>query len=85
MLSRTVVVADPQGIHALLAHELSQAAAEYSSSAWILVEGKRSSLARPLELLALGIKSGTQIRVVTDGIDEAAALETICSLLEAIP
>ncbi len=69
----------------MLVHELCQTADEYSSSVWILTQGNRSSLARAVELLALGIRSGTPVKVVADGIDEAEALAAVCALLEFAP
>ncbi len=82
MMSKTVVVADPQGVHALLASRLCEIAGTFSASAWIVADGKRSSLIRPFELMALEVHSGAQVAVMTDGIDEVEALEALCSLLE---
>ena len=81
MIGRTALVVDPQGIHALLAHRLCQAADGFSSSIWIMSSGQRCSLANPISLLALGIPAGTDVLVCADGIDEAEALEAVCALL----
>lgn len=83
MISRTALVADPQGIHALRAHQLCQAAEGFASSIWILSGGQRCSLSNPISLLALGIACGTEVRVLADGIDEHEALDAVCALLEA--
>jgi len=83
MIGRTVAVADPQGIHALLAHRLCQSADGFSSSIWIVSSGQRRSLATPFPLLALGVASGAEVLVCADGIDEAEALEAVCALLTA--
>ncbi|MEZ5085503.1 MAG: HPr family phosphocarrier protein [Tessaracoccus sp.] len=78
MISRTAVVTDPQGIHAMVAHRLCQTAEDFSSSIWLMVAGQRCSLVNPISILAMGITSGTEVMVLADGIDEAEALEAVC-------
>ncbi|MDF1489470.1 HPr family phosphocarrier protein [Tessaracoccus caeni] len=81
MISRTVTVADPQGVHALVAHRLCQAAGEFSSSIWIMASGRRCSLVNPIEILAMGMSFGSAVTVLADGLDEADALAAVCGLL----
>ena len=81
MLTGTVQVGDAQGLHAQLAHQLSQAAATFSASVWVRYAGRRASLADPIQLLALGAGFGVELLVMADGIDEADAMETIIRII----
>lgn len=83
MQLRNVTVGDPQGLHAQLAHTLSQIAGGFSASIWIRYAGRRASLADPIQILALAAPGGAEITVIADGLDEADALETICREVSA--
>lgn len=81
MRTRTTTVGDPQGLHAQLAHELSQVASGFSASIWIRHAGRRASLADPIQILALAAGSGAEVTVMADGLDEAEALDVITGLI----
>ncbi len=83
MLTRTVTVTDPQGLHAQVVHELTEAAGRFSASVWVRHGGRRASLADPIQVLALGAPAGAELTVMADGLDEADALTTICELISA--
>lgn len=85
MLVRTVTITDPQGLHAQVAHDLAAAASRFSASIWVRHDGRRASLADPIQVLALGAPAGSELIVVADGLDEAEALATICELLGTPP
>ncbi|MFZ1283564.1 MAG: HPr family phosphocarrier protein [Propionicimonas sp.] len=82
---RTVTVGDPQGLHAQLAHRLSQVAGGFAASIWIRHAGRRATLADPIHILALGAEAGAEVTVIADGLDETEALATICGEIGAIP
>lgn len=77
MLMRTVTVEDPQGLHAQLAHQLSQVAGGFSASLWIRYAGRRASLADPIQVLALGAPAGAEVVVLADGLDEEEAVAAV--------
>lgn len=83
MVTRTVTVTDPQGLHAQVVHELAAAAGSFSASVWVRHGGRRASLADPIQVLALGAPAGAELIVMADGLDEADALATICELIGA--
>ena len=79
MQTRTTTVGDPQGLHAQLAHRLSEVAGGFSASVWIRHAGRRASLGDVSQVLALGAHAGDEITVIADGLDEVEALSTICT------
>lgn len=81
MLTRAVTVEDPQGLHAQLAHRLSQVAGGFSASLWIRYAGRRASLADPIQVLALGAVGGAEVVVMADGLDEEEAVTAVCQHL----
>lgn len=81
MIHETVRIADPLGVHALVAQNLASIAARYQSSLYLRHEGRTASLHRPIELLALGIPSGAEASVWADGIDERPALAAVVAAL----
>ena len=85
MQTRNVTVGDPQGLHAQLAHQLSQIAGGYTASIWIRHAGRRATLTDPIQVLALRAHAGDEITIIADGLDEADALTTISNLISATP
>lgn len=83
MLTRTVTITDPQGLHAHVVHVLVAAARRFSASVWVRHDGRRASLADPIQVLALGAPAGAQLTVLADGLDEEGALTTICELISS--
>ncbi|MFZ1412861.1 MAG: HPr family phosphocarrier protein [Micropruina sp.] len=81
MQARTTTVGDPQGLHAQLAHQLSQVAGGFSASLWIRHAGRRASLADPIQILALAAGEGAEVTVIADGLDEVEAIEAISGLI----
>lgn len=85
MLTRNVTVGDPDGLHAQLAHQLTQIAGKYTASIWIRHAGRRTSLRDPIHILALGAHVGDDITVIADGLDEADAITAICNRISTTP
>lgn len=85
MRQRTATVSDPQGLHAQLAHRLSAVAGGFAASIWLRFDGRRASLASPIQLLALRAPAGGTVTVLADGLDELEALDAICALIAEPP
>ncbi|RLP10038.1 HPr family phosphocarrier protein [Propionibacterium australiense] len=81
MISRTVTISDPLGLHARMAALLARAAEQFESSLWLSCRGKRASLTSQLKVLALGARRGDEVLVLADGLDETEALEAIAGRL----
>ena len=81
MLSRKITIKNPSGLHLRPAGVLSQTAMKFKSD--IIIEyGEKKIVAKSvLNVMAAGIKSGTEVTLVVDGEDEEEAMKT---LVEAI-
>ncbi len=83
MLSRTVTVQNQVGLHARPATFFIQKANEFKSSIWIEKEERKVNAKSLLGVLSLGITKGTEIKIVTDGVDEEEALDALEALIDS--
>ena len=83
MVSKNVVVMNQVGLHARPATFFIQKANEYKSSIWVEKEERRVNAKSLLGVLSLGIVKGTEIALIAEGVDEAAAVETLSNLVES--
>lgn len=82
MLKQRVIVGIPLGIHAEIAHDLSQEANRFSSSVFLSYGGKTASLRSMVSLLALGVSSGCEVELLADGSDEQEAATALTGMLK---
>lgn len=68
------VVKDPIGIHARPAGLLVKEAKKYKSVVSLEAKGKRNDMRKLLAIMQMGVKCGTEVRIVAEGIDEDAAI-----------
>ena len=82
MISKTLTVVNPSGLHLRPAGVLSQTAMKFKSD--VIIEcGEKKIIAKSvLNVMAAGIKCGTEITLVCDGEDENEALETLTKAIE---
>lgn len=83
MVSKNVVVNNQVGLHARPATFFIQKANEFKSSIWVEKEERRVNAKSLLGVLSLGIVKGTEITLIAEGVDEAAAVETLSNLVES--
>ena len=83
MLSKTLTVVNPSGLHLRPAGVLSQTAMKFKSDVIIECGEKRIIAKSVLNVMAAGIKSGTEIKLICEGEDEAAAMEAISQAIES--
>lgn len=83
MISKTLTVVNPSGLHLRPAGVLSQTAMKFKSD--IIIEcGEKKIVAKSvLNVMAAGIKCGTEITLVCDGEDEQAAMDTLSQAIES--
>ena len=83
MVSKTLTVVNPSGLHLRPAGVLSHTSMNFKS--YIIIEcGEKRIIAKSvLNVMAAGIKSGTEITVICDGEDEAEALKTVTEAIES--
>lgn len=83
MLSKTLKVVNPSGLHLRPAGVLSQTAMKFKSDITIECGEKKIIAKSVLNVMAAGIKCGTEITLICDGEDEAAAMETLTRAIES--
>ena len=83
MVSKDVVVNNQVGLHARPATFFIQKANEFKSSIWVEKEERRVNAKSLLGVLSLGIVKGTAVTLIAEGVDEAAAVDTLAELVES--
>ena len=82
MVSKTLKVVNPSGLHLRPAGVLSQTSMKFKSDIIIEAGEMRIVAKSVLNVMAAGIKSGTEITLICDGPDEKEALETVARAIE---
>ena len=83
MVSKTLTVVNPSGLHLRPAGVLSQTSMKFKSDIIIECGEKRIIAKSVLNVMAAGVKTGTEITVICDGEDEAEALKTVTEAIES--
>ena len=82
MISKTLTVVNPSGLHLRPAGVLSQTAMKFKCDVIIECGEKRIIAKSVLNVMAAGIKCGTEINMICDGEDEEAAMKTLTEAIE---
>ena len=77
MVSQKLVIKNESGLHARPAGILAQAAMRCNSDVFLMLGEKRVQVKSILNLMAAGIKCGTQVELLCDGESEAEDLKTL--------
>ena len=83
MISKNLTVVNPSGLHLRPAGVLSQTAMKFKSDITIIWGEKKIVAKSVLNVMAAGIKCGTEITLVCDGEDEEEAMKTISQAIES--
>lgn len=83
MISKTLTVVNPSGLHLRPAGVLSQAAMKFKCDVIIECGDKKIVAKSVLNVMAAGIKSGTEINLICDGEDEDEAMKTLTQAIES--
>ena len=83
MISKNLTVVNPSGLHLRPAGVLSQTAMKFKSDITIICGEKKIVAKSVLNVMAAGIKGGTEITLVCDGEDEEEAMKTISQAIES--
>lgn len=83
MISKTLTVVNPSGLHLRPAGVLSQTAMKFKCDVIIECGEKRIIAKSVLNVMAAGIKCGTEINLICDGEDEEEALKTLSEAIES--
>ena len=83
MISKNLTVVNPSGLHLRPAGVLSQTAMKFKSDITI-VSGEKKIVAKSvLNVMAAGIKCGTEITLICDGEDGEEAMKTVSQAIES--
>ena len=83
MLTKNLTVVNPSGLHLRPAGVLSQTAMKFKSDVIIESGEKRIVAKSVLNVMAAGIKSGTEVNLIVDGEDEEEAMNTLVEAIES--
>lgn len=78
---KSVVVSNPQGMHARPAHLVAQAASKFQCEIHICRDTEWVDAKSILELLMLAASQGSTLQVRASGCDAQAAVDAICELI----
>ena len=77
----TVVIANPQGLHARPADMFVKLAVQFQSKIEVIKDGERVDGKSILSILTLAATQGTELRIEATGPDAQAALEALAGLV----
>ncbi|MDO5411558.1 MAG: HPr family phosphocarrier protein [Lachnospiraceae bacterium] len=83
MVSKSVTVKNPSGIHARPAGELAKIAKACTSEVFLIKGEKKVKAKSVMSILTAAISNGTEITVECEGPDEEKDLETIVNAIES--
>ncbi len=83
MLSKVVTIINAEGLHMRPAGDLAKAVAAHKDSTVILkANGKDIKAKAVMQIMAAGLKKGTEVEIVVDGGNEQAVLDEIVGMFE---
>ena len=84
MVSKVVTVVNAEGMHMRPAGLIAKAAKEHPDSEVIMkANGKEIKAKAVMQIMAAGIKKGTDVELVVSGGDEQAVLSEIAEMFES--
>ena len=81
--ARTVIVANPQGLHARPANRFAKLASQFESQIEVIKDGERVDGKSVLNVLTLAATEGTQLVLEATGADADAALGALAEMVES--
>ena len=83
MITKTVTITSPDGLHARPAGELVRTVKSFAGTTVTLATSvKKVNAAGMLSVLSLGLKAGTVVEVAADGPQETEALDAVVGIIE---
>ena len=83
IVQKTVVISNPQGLHARPAELLVRLAIQFESDVEVIRDGQRVDAKSILNVLTLGASQGTEITLQAQGVDAQEAVEALARLIES--
>lgn len=82
MVSKKIVIKNKSGLHARPAGVLAKEAMKCSGNVFMIAGEKTIQLKSILNIMAAGVKSGTEVELQCDGPDEEAELQHLIQIIE---
>ena len=82
-VQKTVVISNPQGLHARPAELLVRLAMQFESDVEVIRDGQCVDAKSILHVLTLGAGQGTEITLQAQGADAQEAVEALVRLIES--
>lgn len=82
MIEKRVTITNPTGLHLRPTGILCNTAVRYESKVLMKYGANTANVKSLLSVLATGIKSGDEVILICDGVDEVAAMEDLIDTIE---
>ena len=82
MIQKTITVTKAQGLHMRPAGLLAAAMGKKQCNVTVMYNGRSINAKSVMNLMAAGIKCGSQLQLVCDGADEEQAMQEAVALLQ---
>jgi phosphocarrier protein len=83
MIEKMLIVKNRAGIHARPSALLVQTIKDFTCSVYLEKGSDRVNAKSIMGVLTLGVAYGTELKLITDGEDEGAAMEALVKLFES--
>ena len=83
MTEATLTIENKTGIHARPASVFVQTAAKFKSKVQVKAKGKTADAKSILMLMSMGLVKGTELTIIAEGEDEAAAVAELAGLIKS--
>ena len=83
MTTKSITIKNTVGLHARPATFFIQKANSFKSGIWVEKDDRKVNAKSLLGVLSLGIAKGMTITIIADGIDEKAAVDALCDLIDS--
>lgn len=81
MISKTATIINTQGLHMRPATIFAGEMGKFESDVTLHFDGREINAKSVINLIAAGIKCGSEVEIICDGTDETAALEKAADLI----
>lgn len=83
MTERTIIVANRAGVHARPSALLVQTTKNFKSNIFLEKNNDRINAKSIMGIITLGAAYGTELKIIAEGEDEEAAVDTLVKLFES--
>lgn len=83
MLTKTLTIVNPSGLHLRPAGVLAQTSMKFKSNILLEHAGQKIVAKSVLNVMGAGIKNGAEVILICDGEDEEEALKTVSAAIES--